>query len=228
MHYPQPTFRSMGDSAILVELGDGIDPQVNDRLWALMLELQALALPGIRELVPAYRSLMLLYDPLRMRPPQIQRKVTQILAGIDPALLPAPQTLEIPVVYGGQHGPDLPWVAEFHGLSQERIARLHAGERYRVFMIGFTPGYPYMGELPPELITPRRDTPRTRVPKGSVGIAQSQTGIYPVESPGGWQIIGRTPISLFDPVKQPPAVLHMGDRVKFYPISVEEFNQWEV
>ena len=141
--------------------------------------------------------------------------------------MPEPKTFEIPVAYGGGYGPDLKWVAEYHQLTTEEVVRLHSETVYQVYMIGFTPGYPYLGELPAAIATPRRETPRTAVPKGSVAIAQRQTGIYPVESPGGWQIIGRTPFSLFNPDASPPVPLKMGDQVKFVPINAEEYMRWE-
>ncbi len=128
----------------------------------------------------------------------------------------------MPVFYGGEYGPDLEGVAGHLGISTDEVIRLHTETMYRVYMIGFTPGYPYMGELPAALAVPRRSTPRTRVPKGSVGIAQRQTGIYSVESPGGWQIIGWTPIELFDPTRQLPSLLEMGDRVKFEAVRQVE------
>ena len=138
--------------------------------------------------------------------------------------LPAPKTLEIPVLYGGEDGPDLEWVAGYHNATPQEIIRRHTEPTYRVYMIGFTPGYPYMGELPDNLVTPRRETPRTKIAKGSVGIARKQTGIYPVVSPGGWQIIGRTTTDLFDACACPPALLAMGDRVKFYAVEKGELG----
>ena len=127
---------------------------------------------------------------------------------------------------GGDHGPDLPWVSRYHQISPEAVVRLHTKTTYHVYMIGFIPGFPYMGELPKNLETPRKKTPRTAVPRGSVGLAQQQTGIYPAQSPGGWQIIGRTPLQLFNPLKNPPTLLQMGDQVRFYPITEAESQKW--
>ena len=140
--------------------------------------------------------------------------------------IPEPKRLEIPVVYGGEYGPDMEWVARYHNIRVEEVIRLHTGTAYQVYMIGFMPGFPYMGELPESLSTPRRETPRTVIPQGSVAIAQRQTGIYPAVSPGGWQIIGRTPVALFDPRKETPSFLTMGDAVRFTPITPEEAAQW--
>ena len=141
--------------------------------------------------------------------------------------IPEPKTIEIPVVYGGDYGPDLEWVAQYHKMSMKEVIHLHTETIYRVYMIGFTPGHPYMAELPNALITPRRETPRTSVIRGSVAIAKNQTVIYPVESPGGLHILGRTPLTLFNPSKSPPALLEIGDLVKFFSIEKEEFKQWQ-
>jgi inhibitor of KinA len=130
-------------------------------------------------------------------------------------------------VYGGEHGPDLQQVAQYHNLTSQEVIGFHTRPTYRVYMIGFTPGYPYLGEVLDAIATPRRVTPRTLVPRGSVGIAQKQTGIYPVDSPGGWQIIGWTPVKLFDPLGKPPSHLAMGDRVQFHAITAQEASQWQ-
>jgi inhibitor of KinA len=226
MIYEKPVFRPMGDRAVLVELGDEITPEVNDRVRDLLFALDQSPLQGIVDLVPAYASLLVVYDPLLARFRTVRDWIESIL---DRRMGPSDscaRLIKVPVVYGGDFGPDLQWVADFHGIPAEEVIRLHAGARYRVYMIGFMPGYAYMGELPVELATPRKHTPRTRVAAGSVGIAQRQTGIYPAESPGGWQIIGRTPIALFDPHTWPPATLGMGDMVQFHSIDPEVFSKW--
>jgi inhibitor of KinA len=225
--FERPMYRLMGDRAFLIELGDGIGPEVNRRVRALFVELERLALEGMRELIPSYRSLLVIYDPLAATVSDFTRHIEEAWAGLDPARLPPPKTMRVPVVYGGACGPDLDWVADYHGITPQEVIRLHTQPTYQVYMIGFTPGYPYMGELADALVTPRRDTPRVKVPRGSVGIAQKQTGIYPVASPGGWQIIGRTPLALFDPKRRPPSALEMGDLVQFYPIAAQEMAQWE-
>lgn len=212
-------FRPMGDRSFLVELGENISPDVNGRVQQLMRQIQDARLPGVLELAPGYRSLLVVFDPLAIASDHLRERITEIDARpVSAGLTPAKQ-LTVPVFYGGEYGPDLPAVADQIGISTDEVIRLHTGTVYRVYMIGFTPGYPYLGELPAELAVPRRSTPRTRVPKGSVGIAQRQTGIYPVESPGGWQIIGWTPIELFDPARPLPSLLEMGDRVKFEAVQ---------
>jgi inhibitor of KinA len=225
--FERPMYRLMGDRALLVELGDGISPAVNQRVRALFLELERLGLEGVRELIPSYRSLLAIYDPLTATLSTLKRHIEKAWERLDHASLPSPKTMRVPVVYGGECGPDLDWVAGHHGITPEEVIRLHTQPTYQVYLIGFTPGYPYMGELPDALVTPRRDTPRAKVPRGSVGIAQKQTGIYPVASPGGWQIIGRTPLALFDPKRRPPSALEMGDLVQFYAITAQEMAQWE-
>lgn len=218
----------MGDRALLVELGDGISPLINKKVRELFLAIERHEIEGVMELVPAYRSLLITYDPLKITLPGLKESINHLKETMDRTQIPEPRTLKIPVVYGGEYGPDLQWVARYHQITPEEAIRLHTASTYRVYMIGFTPGFAYMGELPDTIATPRKETPRTSVPRGSVGIAQSQTGVYPAESPGGWQIIGRTPLRLFDPAKWPPTPLEMGDLVKFFPIKEEEMERWEV
>ena len=221
-----PVIRYLGDRGLLVELGSGIDPAVNRRVQQLQQRLAHENIGGVVETVPAYRSLLVVYDPLQAAPEVLKRRIAG-LCRFDAAAPPEERDIfEIPVVYGGEEGPDLDAVAAYHGLAREDVIRLHSGRVYRVYMIGFTPGYPYMGELPEALNTPRRDTPRTHIPKGSVAIAQRQTGIYPVVSPGGWQIIGRTKVVLFDARRETPSLLTMGDQVRFIPVSAEEAEAW--
>jgi KipI family sensor histidine kinase inhibitor len=227
MLYEKPRYRLMGDRSVLVELGDDISPLVNQQVCNLFVGLDQQPIEGVLELVPGYRSLLVVYDPLQVNVEKLQNKIDETLSQLDTSRPPAPRTVEIPVVYGEEYGPDLEWVADFQKISPEEVIRLHTQPVYRVYMIGFMPGYPYLGEVPDELVTPRRDTPRTHVPQGSVAIAQKQTGIYPVESPGGWQLIGRTPVNLFDPGKESPSLLEMGDQVKFYAISKEEMLKWQ-
>ena len=217
----------MGDRSLLVELGDSINPAINQRVQELFTRMDLQDAKGILDLVPSYRSLLVIYDPLCISFDEIKARITEIWDEPDPSRLQQPQTVKIPVVYGGDHGPDLNLVAQYHNLTPQQIIDFHTRPTYRVYMIGFTPGYPYLGEVLDIIATPRRETPRTIVPKGSVGIAQNQTGIYPVDSPGGWQIIGWTPVKLFDPDVKPPTHLVMGDQVQFYPITAQEAAQWQ-
>ena len=217
----------MGDRALLVELGEGIDRDVNRKVQKLFFGLEQLGIDAIKDLLPGYRSVMVVFDPLKISLPALRVCIEGVCRALDRFQPPEPAHLQVPVVYGGEFGPDLQWVADYHQLSAQQVADYHSQTIYQVYMIGFTPGYPYLGELPEEIATPRRETPRVRVPKGSVGIAQRQTGIYPVESPGGWHIIGRTPLTLFDPHRRQPSLLQAGDRVSFVPIGQEEFDNWK-
>ena len=225
--YNQPEFRLMGDRSFLVELGDEISPAVNRSVQELFTGLDHHKPAGMIELVPGYRSLLVIYDPLLVSPVDLKNIIIEIHMNLDRSQLPEPRIFKIPVVYGDDFGPDLAEVAAYHHMTPEEVIRFHIQPTYRVYMIGFTPGYPYLGELPDTIATPRRKTPRTKVPRGSVGIAQKQSGIYPVDSPGGWQIIGWTPIHLFDPQRNPPSLLVMGDQVQFYTITAEEAAQWQ-
>jgi len=225
--YDEPVFRILGDRGLLVELGDRIDAEINAAVQLLLRGLTESPLEGIIDLAAGYRSLLVVFDPLSASSTDLKKRISAVWADRDRIRLPETRIHEIPVLYGGEGGPDLQWVADYHRMSADEVIALHSDPEYRVYMIGFTPGYPYMGELPERLSTPRRATPRTLVPRGSVGIAQRQTGIYPVASPGGWQIIGWTPVRLFDPQADPPALLEMGDRVRFVAASREEAAQWQ-
>lgn len=227
MLYDSPIFRLMGDRSLLVELGDEISPSVNQSVQELFTVMDMRPIDGVRELVPSYRSLLVIYDPLKISLTDLKRTISDTHQNLDQAELPEPRTMDIPVVYGGNQGPDLASVAQHHHISPQAVMDYHTRPTYRVYMIGFTPGYPYLGEVPTAIATPRRKTPRILVPRGSVGIAQKQTGIYSVDSPGGWQIIGWTPVNLFDPQGQSPSLLMMGDRVRFQAISAEEASQWQ-
>jgi len=217
----------MGDRAVLVELGDAINPDINRKVRQLFLMLEGKGVPGIKDLVPSYRSLMIVYNPLELTLLSLQDTVADVWKHADVSGLPRPKMLKVPVLYGGKYGPDLEWVASYHHLSPEEVIRFHTLPTYQVYMIGFTPGYPYLGEVPEPISTPRRQTPRTSVPQGSVAIAQRQTGIYPVQSPGGWHILGWTPVKLFDAFKHPPSLLEMGDLVRFISIQEEEIPEWK-
>jgi inhibitor of KinA len=227
MLYDNPVYRIMGDRSVLVELGDEISLPANRRVRELFFSLERHWIEGVVEAIPCYCSLLIIYDPFKISLPRLQDRIKGLRRTMNGVQIPKPRTLKIPVVYGGEYGPDLAWVARYHEMSPEEVIRLHTGSTYNVYGIGFAAGYAYMGTVPEKLVTPRRETPRTSVPQGSVGIGQKQTGVYPVESPGGWQILGRTPMKLFDPTRLPPTPLEMGDRVKFFPITEEEMAHWQ-
>jgi len=210
----------LGDGAVQIVLGDAPDEAARVRIAAAAARVRRAAPPGVTECVPGYATLTVHYDPLGAG--DVEAALRRILAKLDDAEGGAGRRVEVPVRYGGEWGPDLEEVAALHGISADEVVRLHTAAEYRVHLIGFVPGFPYLGGLDPRLHTPRRDAPRAAVPAGSVGIGGAQTGIYPAESPGGWRLIGRTPLALFDPWRDPPALLRAGDRIRFR--AVDEFR----
>ena len=217
-------FLPAGDAALTVEFGNRIALPLNRKVRALAAALEKAALAGVVEVVPTYRSLTIYYDPLSLSLADLRQSVERLLDRVEEIPLPAPRVVTIPTVYGGQFGPDLPFVAQHCGLTEEQVIRLHTRPTYHVYMLGFTAGYPYLGGMPKRLATPRLPSPRLRVPVGSVGIGGNQTGVYPVESPGGWRLIGRTPLTLFDPRWEVPALIRPGDQVKFVRITPDEYE----
>ncbi len=223
--YPQFRYLPAGDSALVVEIGDEIHPEINCKLRGLVLTLEGKNIQGVREYIPTYRSLLVQYDPAEILFSELVEKIKQIEAQLQVVVIPEPKIVEIPVVYGGEFGPDLEFVAKHKNLSQKEVIALHTGRDYLVYMLGFTPGFCYLGGMSERLETPRLATPRTRIPAGSVGIAGKQTGIYPIESPGGWQLIGRTPLRLFDPDRDPVVLVEAGDYVRFFEIDEQEYGR---
>ena len=218
MIYAEPRLLAVGDASILIEWADEIDDTVNDHVHACAQFLRDQAHAEIIDLVPAYSSLLVCFDPRRATLEQMHEFLQRILPSAPTVPITSPRIVEIPTRYGGAFGPDLPFIAERSGLSEAKVIRLHASVTYRVYMIGFSPGFAYLGSVPEQIAAPRLDTPRTRVPAGSVGIAGRQTGIYPSETPGGWRLIGRTEEQLFEPHASPPALLRPGDCVRFVPV----------
>lgn len=215
----------MGDAALLVAFADRLDAAINARVVWLAEELRRIRPPGVRDIVPAYHSLAVYFDPLRTD----GDKLTALLeasaaASRDAGIAPA-AVRQVPVCYGGSYGPDLDDIVTVTGLSAADIIARHSAPTYRVFMIGFTPGFAYMGPVDPAIAVPRRATPRVRVPVGSVGIAGQQTGIYPSETPGGWQLVGRTPVRPFQPTRPQPFLFATGDAVQFVPIDAEAYRR---
>ncbi len=208
---------------MVVELGDAIDIGVNRQVRALDLALEQVRVKGVLEAVPTYRSLAIYYDPLVISRDVLKQKVGLLYGSLGSQAEARPKVVEIPTVYGGDYGPDLEFVARYNGLSREAVVHLHSKPIYHVYMLGFTAGFPYLGDLPEQLTVPRLSTPRLKVPAGSVGIGGRQTGIYSIESPGGWRIIGRTSFRLFDPFSHTPTRLVPGDTVRFVPIAPHEY-----
>lgn len=218
-------FRPAGDTGLLAEFGDRIDPAVNSRVRAVADQAANALLPGVIEVVPSYCTLLFVYDPLETEPAALITAVEEIHAGITPQTQKEGRLVQIPVCYGGEYGPDIDKVAESAALNRDQVIQLHSQTMYRIYMVGFTPGFPFLGGLDKKLHTPRKKTPRKEVPEGSVGIANDQTGIYPVSTPGGWQIIGQTPVKLFAPERAHPFLYEPGDTIQFVSISSREYER---
>jgi inhibitor of KinA len=219
------TFRYASDQSLMVYLGDEIAPRglvnvdTHHRVLKLLRLLESEPIPSVRNLHPAYSSILIVFDPLTQDHSTLERILTEYIGRLDSVALPEPRTVEIPVHYGGEHGPDLLDLATLHGLTPDRVIELHSAASYIVYFVGFVPGFAYLGGLPSELATPRLQSPRKRVPKGSVAIGGAHTGVYPFETPGGWRLIGRTPLDIFDPDSAELSRLRIGDRVRFAPIA---------
>ena len=219
----EPTIKPAGDSALVISLGEVIDDEVNRRVHAVARAIEKTGFEWLVEVVPAYSTVYVFYDPLRAG-------YSEVVAAVKPLLQVTSEEfegrlLEIPVVYGGEYGPDIEFVAKHSGLSVDDVIEIHSKPVYRVYFLGFLPGFAYLGGMDERIAAPRLERPRLKVPAGSVGIAGKQTGIYPIESPGGWRLIGRTPLRLFNPEKEPPTLLQPGDRVKFVPVDEYEFRE---
>ena len=222
-----PKVLPVGDAAVLVEFGESIDPDVNDRVYGFAAAVTAADVDGVEELVPTYRSLLVQYDLHKVNYEDMAARLeelSQVAGGPADTVSRGNVIVHIPMAYGGEYGPDLEDVAEHNSLSSQEVIDIHSGTGYRVFMLGFAPGFPYLGGMDERIACPRLQTPRVRVPAGSVGIAESQTGVYPNDSPGGWRIIGRTPVKLFDPNAEPPAAILPGSKVVFDPVSESEYQ----
>jgi len=197
--------------------------RAHEQVRKLLVLLQDEPVPGIRNLHPAYGSVLVKFDAMRLRHEEVEEILRGYLARMDSVALPEPRVVEIPVCYGGEFGADLNDVAALHGITAEQAIELHSETTYLVYFLGFVSGFAYLGELPEELVTPRLATPRRQVPRGSVGIAGNQTGVYPFATPGGWRLIGRTPIPMVRAESEELSLLAIGDRVRFTPISAERF-----
>ncbi len=217
-----PQFEALADDAWLLRFGDRIDVALNTRVHAVAARLRRRKPSWLRDLVPAYASLGVFFDPAADSERVREQLEALLAADGDDAAEYTPRTIDIPVIYGGDHGPDLVDSAAELGLSPTQLIQRHSAAVYTVAMIGFAPGFPYLIGLDPTLSLPRLATPRARVPAGSIAIGGAQTGIYPRESPGGWRLIGRTAQSLFDPQREPPTLLQAGDRVRFVVTGGEQ------
>lgn len=229
-----------GDAAIVIRYGNEIEYSVHRKVQMLSNYLTQNSFKGFIECIPSYTSLTVFYDPLLVEKSHaykvgqivspyknVRSIIEDILTNLKDEEIETHRTVEIPVCYGGECGPDLEFVAKQNNLTTDEVISLHSGGEYLVYMLGFAPGFPFLGGMSEKIATPRRSTPRTSIPAGSVGIAGKQTGVYPISTPGGWQLIGQTPLSLFLSEKEPPSLLQAGDIVKFYPISYNDFLEWK-
>jgi len=225
--YIKTRYLTAGDKAIVLEFGNEISKELNLLVRKMYYCINNKNIEGIEETVPTYRSLTIYYNPQKIKYADLSKKLKELEKSVTEITLPADYVTELPVVYGGEHGPDLEFVAQDNKLSTKEVIKIHSQKEYFIYMLGFSPGFAYLGGMSDKIATPRLEKPRMKVLGGSVGIAGKQTGIYPIESPGGWQIIGRTPVKLFDPQKEPPFLLKSGDYIKFYPINQEQFKEIE-
>lgn len=216
-----------GDSAVCVEFGNEISPEINKKIRAFKIAVEKSDIPGIVETVPTYRSLLVHYHPEVIGFKALTEKFDKLMDSLSSIPIPPPTVIEIPVLYGGEMGPDIENVAEHNHKTVEEVIKIHTSEEYLIYMIGFIAGFPYLGGMSKEIATPRLKSPRVKIEGGSVGIAGEQTGIYPVASPGGWQLIGRTPLKLYDADREKPVLLEAGQYIKFAAVTEEEYKKIE-
>ncbi|PKP34030.1 MAG: allophanate hydrolase [Bacteroidetes bacterium HGW-Bacteroidetes-17] len=217
-----------GDSAMLVRFGNEITEKINTRVHDLHFMLDELKVKGIIEMVPAYTDLLILYDPLKVSYDGLNQIINEEIKKPGKQGTIKQRIIEIPVCYDEEFGSDLAEVSEHTGLSKDEIIRIHSNSKYLVYMLGFTPGFSYLGGMDERIACPRKKIPRQNIPAGSVGIADKQTGIYPIESPGGWQLIGRTPLNLFNPEREEVFLCQAGDQLQFIPIEKVEFESIKI
>lgn len=216
-----------GDCGVSVEFGNEISPVINKQIRAFKIAIEKSGIAGIVETIPTYRSLLVQYKPEVIRFKELTGEFEGLMGSLDNIEIPPPTVIKIPVLYGGDMGPDLQTVAEHSKKTAEEVIRIHTSEEYLIYMLGFIAGFPYLGGMSKEIATPRLKSPRVKIDGGSVGIAGEQTGIYPVDSPGGWQLIGRTPLKLYDSEREKPILLESGQYIKFYSITKEEYEEIE-
>lgn len=225
----------LGDNAVVVELGTEINLETQRKVQMVSRIFEENNDEWLIEYVPTFTTVTLYYDPYQTTKlaignelpyETVSHRIRELLSSCSVNMDIKQRIVEIPVCYGGEFGPDLTFVARHNGLEPEEVIHIHSSGKYLVHMLGFAPGFPYLGGMSEKIAAPRRATPRQKIPSRSLGIAGSQTGIYPIETPGGWQLIGRTPLNLFQPEKEDPSMLQAGDKIKFKPISVEEYHYW--
>lgn len=214
-----------GDSALLIEFGKEISPEINARITAFVHLLKAQHIEGVQDLIPAFTSLLINYDPRVVNYKTLTKRLQKLLKLEVTEEASESRVFEIPVCYGGEYGPDIENIAQNAGLSEEEVIKIHSSKDYLIYMLGFLPGFSYLGGLDERIHTPRLANPRIKIPAGSVGIGGSQTGIYPLDSPGGWQLLGMTPVKTYDPERETPILFEAGDYIRFVPVSEEEYKK---
>jgi len=223
---PNVRFLLTGDTSLSAEFGNEISESINAQIRAFAIALEKSGIPGIVELVPTYRSCMVHYDPGVISYQALTRRLESLVKKLDSIAIPPSDVLEVPVLYGGEEmGPDLAFVAEHAGISEQEVIDIHTSTEYLIYMLGFTPGFTYLGGMSDKIETPRLKQPRVKIPAGSVGIAGKQTGVYPIDSPGGWQLIGRTPVKMYDPNRETPILPKAGQYIKFRAIDRAEYDE---
>lgn len=218
-------FLKNGDQAITMELGNAVDEKINRRVTAVCDQILRQNVQGIVDVIPTFRSLTICYEPGQIREWKIKWLLKRAYRKSGNAQAERKRVICIPVCYGGEYGPDLKDVAALHGLTEQEVIERHSGRDYLIYMLGFLPGFPYLGGMDEQLVTPRLDSPRVRIEPGSVGIGGQQTGIYPMASPGGWRLIGRTPVTLYDSAVEDSVPYKAGDYIRFVPITEAQYEQ---
>ena len=219
------SFYPDGDSALLIVFGDTVSPEINRRVSDAARGVREAKIGGVVDMIPAFASLMIQYDPLVLSYDELCLRVAEVLRNAGTEAHSGRRVYEIPVCYGGTFGPDLDYIASHAGMTTREVVEIHTSRDYLIYMLGFLPGFCYLGGLDERIHTPRLETPRLRIPAGSVGIGGSQTGIYPLDSPGGWQLMGQTPVKTYDPEREPPIFLQAGDYIRFTEIDEGEYEQ---
>ena len=220
---PDIRILTSGDSALLIEFGKDINPETNRKITALVQLMREQHIEGIVDVIPAFCSLLINYDPRVLSYEELKERMEHLLKMETKIEATRKRIFEIPVCYGGEYGPDIENIAEHAGLSVEEVIKIQSSKDYLIYMLGFLPGFTYLGGLDERIHTPRLASPRLKIRAGSVGIGGSQTGIYPLDSPGGWQLMGMTPVRTYDPERQTPILVEAGDYIRFIPIDEEEF-----
>ena len=217
--------KTAGDSSVLIEFGKEINPEINRKIAATVQMIRDQHIEGIMDMIPTYCSLLINYDPRVMLYDELVERLKGLLKIEVSGSAQRKRIYEIPVCYGGKYGPDLALIAEHAGLSEEEVVRIHSSSDYLIYMLGFLPGFTYLGGLDERIHTPRLPTPRVRIEAGSVGIGGAQTGIYPLDSPGGWNLMGMTPVKTYDPNREKPILVEAGDYIRFVPVDEAEYDR---